>query len=482
MGADWPIWLTATAIFNIALATSVTIHAVLWKRDSRAVIAWVGLAWLAPFVGALAYLVFGINRIERKAVSLKLQSAGSDGSQMTLSPEEKRIRQSEMRAYSNLVGLATAGQELSGRPLYPGNTVTALSDGDEAYPEMLDAIAKARRSVALLSYIFDSDRAGEAFLNALVEAKSRGIEVRVLVDDVGSKYSRPNMVRRLRKAGVNAVSFLPTRLPRLPKYTNLRNHRKILVIDGKTGFTGGTNIREDHWISLQPRFPVGCVHFRIEGPVVATLQQVFADDWAFAAGEKLEGEQWFPELERRGEVWARGIEDGPDENYQKMADLIAAALASARQHVRIVTPYFLPAQSLTQALNVTAMRGVDVEIFLPSKSNIRLVQWATAAQLWQVLEKGCRIYSTPPPFDHSKLMVVDGVWALIGSANWDPRSLRLNFEFNVECYDTELARSLNLIIDDKAASAREISLEEVNARSFPIRLRDGLARLLSPYL
>jgi cardiolipin synthase len=373
------------------------------------------------------------------------------------------------------------GRNLTGQPVVPGNKVEPLIDGDQAYPAMLEAIAGAKRSVALLSYIFDSDRAGDAFLDALVAAQQRNVQVRVLIDDVGSKYSRPNMVRRLKEVGLTAASFLPTRTP-FPIYANLRNHRKILIVDGRIGFTGGTNIREGHWLAVKPKHPVQCLHFRLNGPVVSQMQKVFATDWTFATGETVAGNDWFAPSSRVGSVSARGIEHGPDEHFEKMADVIAAGLASARQQVRILSPYFLPNASLIQALNVTAMRGVNVEIYIPSANNIALVQWAATAQLWQLLEKGCRVYYTTPPFDHTKLMIVDGIWTLLGSTNWDPRSLRLNFEFNVECYDENLAQSLNDIVDKKAESAHEVTLDEVNDRSFPVRLRDGLARLLTPYL
>jgi cardiolipin synthase len=347
---------------------------------------------------------------------------------------------------------------------------------------MVDAISKAQRSVSLLSYIFHSDRAGNAFLDALVQARKRGVAVRVLVDDVGSKYSRPNMVHRLKDAGLTAASFLPSRIHLLPTYANLRNHRKILVVDGKVGFTGGTNIREEHCLKFETKQPVQCLHFKIQGPVVAQLQRVFAIDWAFTCGENIGDEDWFPGNSRSGEVWARGIEHGPDEHFEKLTDMIAAALASARKRVRILTPYFLPNSSLIQALNVAALQGVNVEIYLPSVNNIPLVKWAATAQIWQILEKGCHVYYTLPPFDHTKLMIVDDIWTLIGSTNWDPRSLRLNFEFNVECFDENLAKSLNAIVDRKVQDAHKVTLNEVNGRGFPIRLRDGLARLLTPYL
>lgn len=479
---DWTIWAALVAIIDVALAMCVTIHAVLWKRDSRSVIAWVGLAWLAPLFGVCAYICLGINRIERKAVSLDLVDAKASIREQELGPEDLKQLDTFVDQHPELVGLGMVGRRLTGLPVVPGNKVDPLIDGDEAFPAMLEAIAGAKKSVSLLSYIFDSDRAGEAFLDELVKAQQRGVEVRVLIDDVGSRYSRTNMVKRLKDAGINSASFLPTRIPRLPTYANLRNHRKILVADGQIAFTGGTNIRAAHCLQWDSDFPVQCLHFRLEGPVAAHLQHAFAADWAFATQEVLSGETWFPAIDRRGKVWARGIEHGPDQHFEKMADTIFAALAIARHQVRIVTPYFLPNSSLIQALNVAAMRGVNVEIYLPSENNIALVHWAATAQFWQMLEKGCQIFYTPPPFDHSKLMVVDGIWSLIGSTNWDPRSLRLNFEFNVECYDTELAKRLNQIVDAKAKDATPVTLDDVNNRGFAERLRDGLARLLKPYL
>ena len=477
--AAWP-W--ALLLLNVGLAAWVTIHAVLRKRDSRAAIAWTGLAWLAPIVGPFAYLCFGVNRIQRKAATLKLREAWQGRPELRLSRHDIGEAARATKEHPHLVGLDMLALKLSGHPLVPGNRVEPLIDGDETYPAMIDAIGRAERSVGLLSYIFDSDRAGDRVLDALVEADRRGVRVRVLVDDVGGRYSKVTMVRRLRQLGIAAASFLPTRLPRLPIFANLRNHRKILVVDGSVGFAGGTNIREGHWRALGPRAPVQCLHFRLQGPVVAHLQEAFATDWAFVTGETLSGEDWFPKPRRAGEIWARGIADGPDEDFETLSKVIFAALSVADSRVRIVSPYFLPDARLIEALCVAALRGVRVEVFLPSDNNIPIVDWAATAQLWQMLDAGCRVFVTAPPFDHTKLMIVDDIWTLIGSANWDPRSLRLNFEFNVECYDAGLAGALHGIVDDKARDAREILLDEVDGRRFPTRLRDGLARLLSPYL
>ena len=290
------------------------------------------------------------------------------------------------------------------------------------------------------------------------------------------------VVRKLRRAGIRAATFLPTWLPNWFRYANLRNHRKIMVVDGVLGFTGGMNIRAAHEVAGAAKDPVRCLHFEVRGPVVADLQRTFATDWAFTTGEQLHGEFWFPPPERAGTVAARGIPDGPDADLDNILHVILGALAVATRSVRIVTPYFLPDDVLLRALQVAAMRGVAVDIVLPQKSNIFLVDWASAPLLPDLMRKGCRIHYTGAPFDHTKLLVVDGFWSLIGSTNWDARSLRLNFEYNLECYDQPLAQQLDALIDSKIAQAGQPTLEDLDRRPFPIRLRNGLTRMLSPYL
>ena len=225
-----------------------------------------------------------------------------------------------------------------------------------------------------------------------------------------------------------------------------------------------------------------CLHFQLEGPIVEQLGDVFANDWSFTTGESLDGEAWRATSRNAGATRARGIAAGPDDDFEKMQDTILGALSVARERVDVVTPYFLPNASLIDALNVAALRGVDVRVVVPSRSNLPLVQWASTAQLWQVLVKGCRVFSSPEPFDHTKLLIVDDLWTLLGSTNWDQRSLRLNFEYNVECYDAELARTLADVVDRKIEASREITLADVDSRSYPVRIRDGLARLFTPYL
>jgi cardiolipin synthase len=398
-------------------------------------------------------------------------------------PDKVRLEAAIGHENAPLRSLATLVGAVTDRPLVDGNAIEPLTGGDEAYPRMLEAIDRARRSIGLASYIFDNDPTGRIFADALARAVARGVEVRVLIDGIGSSYTFPSIVGVLARKGVRVERFLPTTVPFYFPYANLRNHRKIMVVDGAVGFTGGLNVRDGCWLAHQPRHPVRDTHFELRGPIVAQLLEVFTEDWAFAAEETLSGPAWEPDLTTAGTALARGIRFGPDDpDIGRIKLVLVGALAAAQQSVRIMTPYFLPDDAVCQALDVAAMRGVRVDIVLPEENNLALVGWASTALLWQVLGKGCNVWMSPPPFEHSKLMTVDASWALFGSGNWDDRSMRLNFEFNVETYDRDLASRLDRRIADVIARSRPKTLAEVDGRSLPVRLRDGIARLFSPYL
>jgi cardiolipin synthase len=475
-------WRLLVGALTILLSVIASAHAIRHKRDARAAVSWVGLIWLVPIFGPVFYGLLGINRIRRRATELQRESLD-----LALTTGERPQGHDELKetlpeGTAHLTAIAQLVDRVTEVPLTKGNRLTPLVNGDTAFPAMIEAIESAQHSVALSTYIFDNDIVGQRFANALERAVRRRVEVRVLIDGLGSHYSFPSMVRVLRERGLRVSRFLHSFFPWRMPYMNLRNHRKILVADGLVGFTGGMNIRTDHMLSEQPRAPVQDVHFRIEGPVVSHLAHAFAEDWAFSTGEILLGGQWFPSIGEIGSVAARGISDGPDQDLEKIQWTMLGALARAERRVQIVTPYFLPNQAMITSLNVAAMRGVQVDIVLPEKSNLPFVRWASTAQLWQMLQRGCRVFLTPPPFDHSKLMIVDGAWGLVGSANWDPRSLRLNFEFCVECYDAGFARSLEQLVEEKLGRAQRLAKADVDARSLPVQLRDGVARLFAPYL
>ena len=468
------------AALQIAMGALASAHVVLHKRDVRAAIGWIGLIWLVPYGGSILYALFGINRIRRRASGLRAQRS------FTRVPERTRASPSYIatalpRSGRHLMSVARLIDRVTDSTVTSGNAVLPMADGARAYATMLEAIDQAERTLGLSTYIFDGDKTGRHFATALARAVKRGVTVRVLIDGVGVRYCYPLITGLLRREGVPSAEFLPSLFPLSLHYANLRNHRKILVADGRVGFTGGMNIRQGH-ASDNGAHAIRDVHFRLEGPVVAHLAEVFADDWAFATGEQLSGDGWFPSLQSAGSVLARGIAAGPDELFERVRWAILGALSQARERIRIVTPYFLPDAALSTALQVAALRGVDIDIAFPEKNNLRLVQWASWAKIFQFVARGCRIWLTPPPFDHSKLMTVDSLWSFIGSTNWDPRSLRLNFEFNVECYDQPLAAELDGLIDQKIAKSRSLTLADLDTRSFPTQLRDGAAWLLSPYL
>jgi cardiolipin synthase len=428
---------------------------------------------MSPILGSLLYYMFGINRVTRR--SLRLLRRG--GQELPAS-----VPESTMDASENILMLSRIGEAVTARPLAANNGLTILRGGDAAYPAMLAAIEGAKRSIALTSYIFRNDAAGRAFCDALIGARKRGLDVRVLLDSVGIGYVFPLIFHRLKAGGVPTARFLHTWLPWRMPFLNMRNHRKLLLIDGATAFMGGMNIGAENSRRLAPKKYIEDIHFKIEGPAARFAMDAFARDWVFTTDESLDGECWWPTIEPGGSVFARGLRSGPDTDIYKLETILGAALILAKHRIRIVTPYFLPDQRLQFAIAQACLRGVEVDIVIPQHCDYAFLDWAMRAHLRFFKGISARIYATPMPFDHSKLVTVDGAWCLIGSSNWDTRSFRLNFEFDMECYDTAFTKQIDDIIDAKIGLAEKIDLEELCSSSVPVRLRDAAARLMTPYL
>jgi cardiolipin synthase len=458
------------APLGVALAIASTVHVLLRKRDVGAAIGWIGLAWLSPIVGSTLYFMLGINRVERRARKLRRvrmrhgHQAGEPASEIP----------------HHLAALEKATRRLTRLTAEAGNTVDLLTNGDEAYPAMLDAIAAARVSVALSSYIMRNDEAGRRFVDALTEARGRGVAVRVLIDGIGSGYFRSGVVRALERGGVPVARFMHSSLPWRMPFLNLRSHKKILVVDGRVGFTGGMNIARENIMALRPAAPVRDTHFRFAGPVVAQLLEGFAQDWSFTTGEDLEGPAWFPDIDPPGDSLARVVTSGPDEDLEKIAYVLLEAVSCARRSVRLMTPYFLPDDRLVTALAMAAIRGIKVDVIVPAKSDHRMVDWAFRAHVEPLLGTGVRVWRNPPPFEHTKLLLVDKAWCFVGSSNWDMRSLRLNFELNVEVYCPKLAARIDALMRTRMTT--RMTTRDLAARSLPARLRDAGVRLFLPYL
>lgn len=476
---EWNVRTLLLVLVTLTLSLAALLHLLKNHRDHRSAAFWVALILLSPLVGACLYGLLGINFVRRKGKDYR----GSIGpAYRDPLPNCPVFTDTDPVQADRDCSLAITLDRISRFAFSDGNHVDPLVNGDEAMPAMLQAIRDAQTSVTLSSYIFEAHHIGADFVEALSAAHERGVQVRVIVDDAGTRYSWPAVTRVLRKKGIPVRRFMPNHFILRLVTMNLRNHKKILVVDGHIGFTGGMNIREGNMISRQPSHPVRDLHFRITGPVVAQMQRVFVEDWYFCSHELLDGPAWFPEIQPVGETHALGIVDGPDEDLEVMPVALFAALNAAQERVCITTPYFLPTTILMAALKLCATRGVEVTIITPAKNNIPFVSWASHTLYPELLEAGCRIFESQPPFDHSKLLLVDGAWCCIGSTNWDPRSLRLNFEFNLACRSISLTSRLQAIFDDRLKECTEVTATTLENLSLTHRLRNGFARLFIPVL
>lgn len=464
----WHIWLFIAELAGILAA----IHALFHKRDPRSALVWVAFCVAFPVLGVLLYIVFGRNRVRRVARSLKPGAGSRPGHSLAWQPDPG--------VPEYLYPLDKLGQATTHRPLQGGNRIMLLGDGESAYAAMLEAIQGARQQVLLASYIFDAKGVGVSFIDALSAAVNRGVEVRVLVDGVGEWYSFPRVVNRLRKAGIVAERFRSPKRWSLAAYLNLRNHRKILVVDGSQAFAGGMNIRNHHVPDAQGMIAAEDLHFALAGPVVHDLARLFIEDWQFVSRQPI-GEP--PMLDAGvGSSLCRLIEDGPDENLDKLTRVILAAIHQSRERLYIVTPYFLPPREIMIALQSAALRGVDVRLLLPAKNNLPFVGWASRHILSPLLQTGVRIFWYEGAFLHAKLLTLDGCYIQLGSYNLDPRSLRLNFELGVEVHDQDVCRQAEAYFISHSECAQEVTVDMLASRTFLGKLRDAACWLFSPYL
>lgn len=465
-------WILAGAALLAATLTAG--HALFNKRDPRAAWGWIAVTLVFPLAGPAIYVLFGVNRVRTKGSQLLQRSPFTLGgwpapdALLADAPEPYRL-------------LARTSFAITGRPLLGGNDVIPLFNGEQAFPAMLQAIENAKEKIWLSTYIFENNATGRHFVEALEGAMHRGVDVRVLVDGVGELTGLPTIGALLRRRKIPFARFLPPRLVPPSLSVNLRLHHKILVVDGSLGFTGGMNIG-DRYLAGNIKNPkrVLDLHFSVRGPIVAQMEEVFLWAWGFATGQETTKPSGHPAP--AGGMICRTVADGPDEDLDKLPAILQAACASAQERLCIMTPYFLPPRELIGALQTAALRGVRVEVLLPEHSDLWFMDRAARNMLWEVLQHGVRVFYQPSPFAHSKLFMVDDHYALVGSTNMDPRSLRLNFEFTVEVYDQGFVRKLQEHFDTVRSRSRETSLEEVDNRPFGMRLLDSLCWLFSPYL
>lgn len=484
--AEETVYLLELLLLFIAHAFSwvILVHALLHKRDPRAALGWIAVAFFLPGIGALLYFSIGISRADSRAAKLMRRAAETAGEErLRLSAGSDHPLSSQFFIPDGSLParfhLACVGRKVTGRMLAGGNEVQPLFNGEEAYPAMLAAINRAVEEVFLSTYIFNNGATAQSFVRALLAAAERGADVRVLVDGVGSLYSWNKPWRTLKKHGIRVERFLPPRFP-LHLSINLRNHRKILVCDAKKAFTGGMNISDSHLADLPAPKRVRDVHFCCTGPLVEQLRDAFLLDWGFVTGTYEKFRPGCPDAS--GDSLCRMILEGPGSSTDQLNDILCAVIAGAERQVRIMTPYFLPTHEMIGSLRGAALRGVQVRILLPATNNLPYMHWAARHLLPQLLRAGVIVRCRPGSFAHTKLLLIDGVYAQIGSANLDPRSLRLNFELNVEIFDAAFVRRMAGFFDQCFASGMDMRADELLRAPLASRLRDAACWLLSPYL
>lgn len=464
-------------LFYFLLSAGCAVHILLNKEDIKGSISWLGIVFLSPFIGSVLYLFLGINRVRRKAV--KLRRKGS-----ILEKYSKK----ELEAFFENLPLHSKQFIVYGHSVYSqsfsaGNSVKPLLNGTQAYPAMIECIKNAKKEVLVQSYIFNSDDETDKFIEAFKSAIGNGASVKVLVDGIGTlDFFRRSIEKKLKPVkGLEYGVFLPPQIPIALPFVNMRNHRKIMIIDGSTAFFGGMNLSKYNTLINDKKKGVLDITFKIQGPVIDQLSQVFEEDWEFTTGTAMQScSKDLPNVEA-GRIPARVIPDGPDSERRKIELLVHGTINAATKKISVVTPYFLPESNILTALEMSAMRGVEVEIIIPQISDHMIMNWAEEPNFRNLIKKGVKIYRTPPPFDHSKVLVVDNELVYIGSANWDVRSFRLHFECNMELLSRELADELNIIIDKKKSIAEAVTLEQIENLHFLKRLRNNAFRLITPY-
>jgi cardiolipin synthase len=455
------------------------------RRDPSATLAWILFILLAPFVGVLAYLALGRTRIRR---AHKRSSRAEARLEAVLSRYDvhgrlgRESRTTDMRTHTMIrLGSALASTRASW-----GNDTRVLNDAAATYRDMTQAIDEARHHVHVEFYIIQPDAVGIALRDLLAAKAAAGVAVRVICDAIGSMALPEDFWAPLRKAGGFAASFAP--LSKLMPHwrrrdrVDFRNHRKNVVVDGRIGFTGGINVGKEY-LGLDPE--IGRwrdTHVRIEGPAVLSLQQTFVQDWLLTTGETLDDEHYFPEHPPAGECLVQVIDSGPDQAWASVELYYAQAIALSCERVWITNPYFVPSQLIESALTLAALRGVDVRILLPKKSDTRIVTLASHSYYAPLLAAGVRIFEYARGFVHAKTMVVDDWVATIGSANMDMRSFNLNYEINAFIFGQRLCQDVAKQFAVDLGAATEITKEWEKRMGLARRLVRGVARLLSPLL
>lgn len=437
--------------------------------------SWILVLILLPFLGIFFYLILGQNLRKEKLISKK--SIRWHNEKPTERNEIKILESHKtFKKYTNLIRLLNNNSEAN---VYAFNKIEVLADGITTFNSMFNAIENAREHIHIEFFIFEDDRISNKLRELLIQKAQQGVRVRMIYDFLGSWVLSKRYLYSLQKAGVYARPFLPLRLRLGRSKINFRNHRKLLIVDGRIGFTGGLNVA-DRYIYGNNLGKWRDTFVRFEGSVVHGLQQLFLNDWYFVERKLITDARYFPELQKFEENLVQIVSSGPDTDWEAIMQGIASAIISANKYIFIQTPYFVPTEVILNSLQIAALSGIDVRIMLPVKSDSRLSDGCTSSYLSEILEAGVRVYRYGDGFLHSKAIVIDDFISIVGSANMDERSFTSNFEVNAFIYDTQTALQLKELYLIDVDMCEEIFAENWNKRKRSQKLKESVARLFSP--
>jgi cardiolipin synthase len=470
--------LTFLAVLNTAVVLIVIPLVLFTKREPQSAVAWCLAVALMPLVGALLYSVFGYNRVHR----LVRRKQKHHARYQVHNPPLMREAESDIAGDSTTAGIIRQAIQAGAYPAVHGNRPALYHDTNDAFAALLDAVRQARHHVHMQFFSVHADATGVQLLDLLAEKARAGVIVRLLLDSVGSLYLRRSALQKLIDAGgKRAFFFRLTRLRSLIQ-VNMRNHRKIVVVDGSTGFTGGMNIG-DSYLGKNPSIGYWRDTFlRLEGPAVAGLQSTFAEDWDFTTGESLTGSEYFPDASTDGGELVQPVAGGPDQVVNCIREIYFMGMVEARRKLWIASPYFVPDRGLLDALRLARYRGVDVRLLTIMRPDHYLSFYAGRYYFTELLESGIQVHLYRRGMMHSKFMLVDGEWGLVGSANLDIRSLRLDFEAGVLLHSPTLVKEMESAFERDLADAVPLAAKEFDARPLRTRLLENACRLLAPAL
>lgn len=477
----WSILLGFILLFNIALAFTIIF---LERKDASATWAWLMVLLFLPVAGFILYLIFG-RRISGQHIftwdtKSKLGVKFAVQEQLrALEDDTFHYKNKDLAEYKDLYYLHLRNDDAI---LTQDNSVDIFTDGREKFTALLRDMEEALDHIHLLYYILRHDRLGERMADVLIRKARQGVEVRVLFDDMGSRKISRKFLHRLRKAGVEIESFFPPKIPKVNFKINYRNHRKLAIIDGKTGYIGGFNIGDEYLGYNKKLGYWRDTHLRICGDAVAHMQTRFILDWNQASRNDIVYHERYYAYEKCGDVGVQIVSSGPDSDWEQIKNGYIKMIMSAKEYVYIQTPYFIPDDSLQDALRIAALSGIDVKVMIPNKPDHPFVYWATLSYIGDLLKAGAQVYIYQRGFLHAKTIIVDGKIVSVGTANIDVRSFRLNFEVNAFMYNQRLSERLLDAFKNDIAHSTQMTQKLYRERSIGVRFKESISRLISPIL